>query len=162
MTNKYKSAGIWNILCGGMLIAFLALLALPVAGGFLYGYVDSDEAQLGEAIIELFFLGVFVIVFLFYAVWMIIIGKNMREGYTQKLSIKILFWINDFLKFEVGAFVTAVCVLVLAIGSIDINRGHSFLYAIPAVFGVVISVCLVVSFVMDIRAFFQKKKKKRG
>lgn len=161
MKDRYEIAGKWNILCGGMLIAFLALLALPVVWGFLFGQADSNDALLGEALIELFFLGVFVVLFLFYAVWMIIIGKNMREGYTEKWSIKILFWVNDFLKFEAGMGVFAVGVLAIAIGSLDLNSGHSFLYAIPAVFGVIVDVCLVISLVMDLRAFFQKKKRKR-
>ncbi len=150
MNKKYKTAGIWNIVLGVSQIVLLlgGLLTLVIALIVL----DGDGMGGALAFLISIMMGMVLIMGggLMVPVMMILVGKEMLQGRPKGVAIKAAFVANVLFKL-VMVFVPLG---VFAQEEMQLSNLFSFIMVVA-----VFSIPFMISIVMDIRAFFQRKEK---
>ena len=150
MKNKYKSAGVWNILCG-VLFTIAYIIPIVCLGVNMFDWGDIAASSFYFAIVLFFsvYLWESLIMFPFF---MILTGSEMISRRKKGTGVKALIVFSALFKLLAVAY--------------DLSLGYLYLTA-PAlvlcgVALIVTAAFILISVVMDIRSLFQRKSKKRG
>ena len=162
-TNKYKSAGVWNIVCAVIYtivyISVLFLICAEIMGLPGDGVITHPIEFIGLLFVVLgviFVSGVGSLLWIFFMlipVALILTGTELISKRRKGAGVKVWIVFNTLIK------LFATCLNVCAgVQFIFLTGGGSLLVTLASVMLIATSILFVVSVVMDYRALLKREK----
>lgn len=152
MKNKYKTAGIWNILCGVLFtIAYIFPNVLICIRGVTLGS-DHKYETFVSLFISLIFSGYGWRFFIYIPFFMILTGTEMLSKRKKGAGVKALIVFTIIVKILAAVFEVAMgCMLLTGPTSLLVAWGTCL---------IVLALVMLVSIVIDCKALLAKAPKK--